>query len=418
MADAPPMPTDYHRAIVAQLQADEPELVRWFTSSRQRADQAEAVRLDLLKSTYRLERDAQPKLYAIVDALREQLQIKATITLYQAQTGAGLNASLAFLPGEAHVVLAGPMAEVLAENELRAVLAHELGHFVLFTIDDGIYLVISDLLNSLSHDAASGPMFAETARLYRLWTEIYADRWACRVTGDALAAIAALIKTETGVSDVNAESYLRQADEIFAKADERANQATHPESYIRARALKLWADRGDDAAPEIARMIQGPLRMDTFDLLSQKHTARRTRELLDLMLAPAWHRTDAVMTHASKFLPDFTQNGSLAPSTIDELKTDLDKSDATWRDYFCYVLLDFITVDRDLGDVALASAIVLARKLGLNERFIELANKELGMTKKAFAKIEKDAEAIVKTANSTEAISSKPSALSQKISNG
>ncbi|MSU80508.1 MAG: hypothetical protein EXS16_20770 [Gemmataceae bacterium] len=395
MADTHPLPTDYHRAIVAQLQTDEPELVRWFASSRQRTAQADAIRLDLLKSTYRLEREAQPKMYAIVDALRDQLQLTATVTLYQAQTGTRLNASLAYLPGEAHVILAGPMAEKLAENELRAVLAHELGHFVFFTIDEGIYLVISELLDSLSRDAASGPTFTETARLYRLWTEIYADRWACRASGDPLAAIAALIKTETGVSDVNAESYLRQADEILAKPDEHANQTTHPESYIRARALKLWAERGTDASADIERMIQGPMRLDQFDLLSQKRTARRTRELLELLLAPAWYRTDTVTTHAKRFVADFMPNGTIAPATIDELKRDADQAHASWRDYLCFVMLDFVTVDRDLGDVALASAIVLSRKLGLDERFIELAQKELGMTKKAFAKVEKDADGIL-----------------------
>ena len=56
-------------------------------------------------------------------------------------------------------------------------------------------------------------------------------------------------------------------------------------------------------------------------------------------------------------------------------------------------MLDFVTVDRDLGDVALAAAIVLARRLGIDKRFAELAQKELTLGKKAFAKIDKEAEA-------------------------
>jgi hypothetical protein len=65
------------------------------------------------------------------------------------------------------------------------------------------------------------------------------------------------------------------------------------------------------------------------------------------------------------------------------------------RDYLCYLLLDFTTVDRELGDVALSAAIVLARRLGIDKRFAELAQKELALGKKAFAKIDKDAEAIL-----------------------
>ena len=58
-------------------------------------------------------------------------------------------------------------------------------------------------------------------------------------------------------------------------------------------------------------------------------------------------------------------------------------------------MLDFATVDRDLGDVALSASIVLSRRLGIDKRFAELAQKELTLGKKAFAKIEKDAEAIL-----------------------
>jgi hypothetical protein len=58
-------------------------------------------------------------------------------------------------------------------------------------------------------------------------------------------------------------------------------------------------------------------------------------------------------------------------------------------------MLDFVTVDRDLYDVALAAVLVLSRRLGLKERFAELAQKELALGKKAFAKIDKDAEALL-----------------------
>src|SRR5437879_1944489 len=93
-----PAPTPYHHAIVAHLQTGEPGLWSWFASTRKRLEEADAVRLDLLKSAYRLESQAQPKLYDLANAVRERLGLGCTVTLYQAQTGSALNAALAYLP--------------------------------------------------------------------------------------------------------------------------------------------------------------------------------------------------------------------------------------------------------------------------------------------------------------------------------
>src|SRR4051794_16645657 len=108
-----PTPTQYHRGIVSHLRGTEPGLWNWFASTRKRLEEADAVRLDLLKSTYRLEPTAQPKLYDLTNGVCESIGLNCRVTLYQAQTGIALNASLAYLPGEAHVILAGPLADVL-----------------------------------------------------------------------------------------------------------------------------------------------------------------------------------------------------------------------------------------------------------------------------------------------------------------
>ena len=205
--------------------------------------------------------------------------LNAPITLYQAQTGTALNAALAYVPGEAHVILAGPLVEVLSAAELLAVLAHELAHFLLLDGWEGNYFVAGELLRSLSADASAGPAYFESARLFTLWTEAYADRWAAHLSIDVNAAISAFIKIETGLNEVSAESYLRQAEEIYAKGRASANQLTHPETFIRARALRLWAEQGDDSHAEIERMIAGPLHLGHLDLLGQKKMAERTRHL-------------------------------------------------------------------------------------------------------------------------------------------
>jgi hypothetical protein len=388
-----PRPLPYHHAIVEHLRVEEPGLWEWFASSQKRGEQAAAVRLDLLKSTYRLEPESQPTLYELANGVRERLRLSCSVTLYQAQTGNALNASLAYLPGEAHVILAGPLASVLSENELRAVLAHELAHFLLFEESQSAYLIAADLLRALAADPTAGTAASESARLYNLWTEIYADRWACHVSDDLTASVAALIKLETGLTEVSAESYLRQADEIFTKASIQSDHASHPEPYIRARALRLWSEQGDVAHAEIERMIEGGLNINRLDLLGQKRAANLTRRFLRTLLAPAWYHTETVIAHARHFFPDFAIEA--ATKDDDTLKIELDRGDASLRDYLCYVMLDFVTVDRDLGEVALSAALVAARRLGLDKRFGELAQKELALGKKAFARIDKDAEAIL-----------------------
>ena len=236
---------------------------------------------------------------------------------------------------------------------------------------------------------------------YGLWTEIYADRWAYHLCGELTSAIAALIKIETGLNAVSAESYLRQADEILSKSSAVTTGVSHPESYIRARALRLWTEQGNDAQIEIERMIEGGLNLHRLDFLGQARAADLTLQFLQTLLSPRWYQTEAVVAHAKRFFADFAFERGAINNT--SLKSELDRGDSSLRDYFCYLMLDFATVDRDLGDVALSACIVLARRLDIDKRFAELAQKELTMGKKAFAKIDKEAEAILAKTEATQA---------------
>jgi hypothetical protein len=410
-------PLPYHQGVVRALRDHQAELWAWFSAEKIRAERDESVRLDLLRSTYRLERDAHPALHAAASEAAARLSfdggtgLDEPIALYQAQGGLGLNASLAYVPGEVHLVLHGPVGERLAPLELRAVLGHELTHFLLLDRWRE-YHVASQILAALTQGEAADAAHRSTARRFNLYAEVYCDRGAYLASGDVAAVVAALVKIETGAAEASAESFLRQADEIFERGKDaaRAGGVTHPEAFIRARAVKLWAEapertggppsgpggtqppgRGGTQSPgpgetELERAIEGPLSLAELDLLGQEKVTALTRRLLAAFLRPDSLRSGALLAHARLFFEDYFPEG-WAPSAAGDprLADDLRGGDAKLLDYWCYVLLDLAAVDRDKGGAPLAAAFALAGELGLGDRFRALVGKELGKRRRELA---------------------------------
>ncbi|MCE9545001.1 MAG: M48 family metalloprotease [Planctomycetia bacterium] len=386
-------PLPYQEAIRDFLKAEEPEVWKWYASHKTQDAQADAVRFDLLKSTYRIDRDSQPALYTAAEDVAAQLSLDVPITIYQAQNPQGLNAALAFLPNEGHIIFQGPLATRLSEPELRALLAHELSHLLLWKSWGGEFLVADQILAALTHDRrAQMPHFA-SARLFGLYNEIFCDRGALFVVQDPLVVVSMLVKVHTGLETVSAESYIKQADEIFSRGAKRSGELTHPETFIRARAIALWHESRDEATLAIAEMIEGPLALNELDLLAQRRVAVLTRRVLDALLAPKWMQTESILAHARLFFDDYSPpDGAESKSDLpSETKTD----DTALIDYYCYLLMDFVTADRELDDLPLAAALSLAEQLGLKTRFVEIVRKELRLTKKQLDKIDKEKEKLV-----------------------
>jgi Zn-dependent protease with chaperone function len=390
----------YHEAILAYLQAEEAEVWNWYASHRVQAEQAEAVRFDLLKSTYRVDRAAQPAVYAAVEDTAQSLGLDVPITVYQAQNPQGLNASLAYVPDEAHIVLHGPVATKLADAEFRALLAHELSHFLMWRRWDGQYLVAEQILAAMTHDAlADTPHFA-AARLFALYNEVFCDRGSLLVVGDPLVVISALLKVQTQLDEVSAESFLHQAEEVFSRGGAKTDGLSHPEAFVRARAVKLWADGDPDADRKIKEMLEGAPELNKLDLLAQKTVAALTRRLIDVFLSRPWMQSEQVLAHARLFFEDYAPPESLLEdrTLADDLRTD----DRPMQDYYCYVLLDFVTADRDLEELPLAAAILLTEKLGLKDRFVEIVRRELRLRKKQLETIDQDKESLLAKANESD----------------
>ncbi len=389
-------PLPYHRCVVKFLKATEPELWNWAASAEVLDTQSDHIRTELLKAGYRLDADAHPELAAHVDIVAQRLGLTAPVTMYQASHEQAMNAMLLFIPGEAHLVFTGPILSILSDAEQEAIIAHELAHYLLWEADDGDYLVADRLLAAAANDPRSANSTEQTARKYRLYTELFADRGSLIGCGQLEASVSALVKAETGFHSVSAASYLRQAEEILSREQTTTKQIDHPELFIRARALKLWSDSSAELDKLLEDTLAGRYALDELDLLQQQEITDYTRRLIANLIQPKWFQTPSVMAHAKLFAPDIQPLKNPDPSFASNLRAVINKSDNSLQEYFAYLLLDFAALDQELEDLPLAATLEWGSHLGLSERFEKIVLKELSLTKKRITKLKTQAPEMLK----------------------
>lgn len=391
-----PEPLSYHCDVVAYLHAHENALWQWFGTSMTESKHQEGLRISLLKSCYHLDVGSQPALFTIAEEAAKSLGYSLPLTLWQAQNAPPIsNAALCFTPDEAHIIFSGPVISLLNTAELRSVIGHELAHHLLWTADAGDYLTADRLLDGTVGHPQAAPSHQQTFRRWRLYTEIFCDRGALVAAGNLETVIAGLVKVTTGLTQVSGAGYLAQADELFARAGAiRTDEVTHPETFIRARALRLWQERGPAAEAEIAAMIEGEAAFAELDLVGQARVTRLTRRLLEQMLRPRWFQTDATLRHARRFFADFAP----AVAADDVLANELQFADMQLRDYFGHLLLDFAAADPELDDLPLCAALGWAERLGLGAAFDKLVTRELKVKARELKKLKESATERLATA--------------------
>jgi len=378
-------PTPYHRALVEYLRTQEADLWRWFASTQAKQDYTNALRLALLKTTYRLDAEGHPELAQAVEEVKGRFGLDFPVTVYQAQQTTQLNAALYFIPGEGHVVLSGPLLATLNPVELRSVLGHELAHYLLWHQNGGEYLVADRLLQAIADDPRAAPSHGQSAHRYRLYTEVYADRGSLSAAQELHSVVSGLVKVETGLNHVSGASYLKQAEEVFTQANVKTEELSHPETFIRARALRLWAEGDAEVERQVAAMIEG--NGEALDLVGQARWSQLVQRFLEQLLRPKWFQTDAVLAHAKCFFSDFT------PATADDegLIAELAAESTKCQEWLNYILLDFAVVDPELEDLPLAAVWEWARKLGSEAGFEKMLVKELKMKARDLKKLKAEA---------------------------
>lgn len=368
----------YLPTLASFLQAQMPDAWQWFHSDRFTRDDIESVRLDLLRSTVRIDREKNDRVYGIVDAVATKLELGIPVTLYQVQNPSGWNAAAMPVTDHAHLLIEGPLLKEFSDEELTAVLSHELAHVLLWRIDDRRHRTTLRLLDALCSDTGVAEAHLESSRLCRLHTEVFCDRIACHVIGSPLPAIASLIKVGTQSSEVDPQAYLRQANEIFAAGKVKSDQVTHPELFIRARALQLWFDKKNNLDQAITQMIVGDVELERLDLIQRDKHCELTLRTIDAILRHEWLRTDAALAHARLF-NDKYQWKRLPTQDLESLSLEISKQHESIQKFIAYVLLDFATTERELEDLPLAASMDLAERFEISVLFREIARKELKM---------------------------------------
>ncbi|WP_125461868.1 MULTISPECIES: hypothetical protein [Rhodomicrobium] len=405
-ADLPPpeaMPArfgalPYHVAVAGHLRTGEAALWSWFESDQFSKRYSEMVKLELLKSTYRLTRADQPGLYAQADVALNALGLDLPVTVYQRQGGGdGANAALIFLPDEAAIMLMGNIAELLSEGETLALLGHELAHHRLYTLDGGQYFTAARLLDWCAEQPGCDAAFRETDRLYQLHTEIFADMGALHVTSDRDAVIASLIKVSTGLRSVTARSYLEQTSEILEGDKAGSEGVTHPELYIRAKALDLLA-ADPPRIGETEALVRGKIEAGRLDILGQHKLSTLSRELVDCLMVHPFMRGEYAANLAERYFPGY-RPAAVPSADHAAMAVEIAGLAKSCHDYLAFLLLDFATVDPDHGEAGLAWTLDLADRIGLFTVYEALARKELKRKKEDLTKLRRGAAEKIEKAN-------------------
>ena len=383
------VPLPYHLSVTDILEK-QTNVWKHFSKQKVKDDTVKSFKNELLKNTLRFSEEAEPELYAILNDCKIKLGLDIDIRLYHELNNTEINAGIVKLNDEAHIVFSGKILSLLNAEEKTAVIAHELSHILLYNGNNKKLETANNIVNMLGNNFRSTAGHYETARLFKLYTEIYCDRGAYLVNKNYNAIITCLVKIDTGLEHVNAEDYIKQANEIFAADSKTKTEGIlHLENYIRARALYLWHTNKETADTLIKEMIEGTATIDHLDLFAQQQIAEITHDLILIILSPKWIQSEKNIALAKEYFKDFDP----FKSTINtqNFKDRIQKLHETVKDYLAQVMYDFAVVDKEDTTINTGYLLELSKEFNLHDQLDIIIKKEQKLTTKKYLAIKKAA---------------------------
>ena len=269
----------YHRQLRQHLETTEPELWAWFAEVGHIGSEAiEQAELHLLKTTYRLDGGVHAVLDGVASLVASRLGLNQQVVLYQELDTGDRTARVIQLGERIHIVFSGDLLDLLTLDEQEAVIAHELAHVALQNREGAAYLILDQLISRADLEAMADDVITETARRLRLHTEVFADSVARQLVGELGPVVSSIVKVHTGLRDVDADAYLRQARQIIESDPSSSRGWTHPELHMRVACLAALDT--SDADGIVAQIIDGPDDLDRLDILGQLRIQEITGRVL------------------------------------------------------------------------------------------------------------------------------------------
>jgi hypothetical protein len=387
------------------LRQSEPQIWQWFSSEAGRRSLREAEHLYLLQAASEIIEQTHPELYRWARQAAATLNPDISIALYRYRH-AGPVAVTAMADAERiNVILPQQAEDTRPAEQWLATFGQALGPVGLWMPGTPERQVAKDAFAAVEGAEAASPVLRQSARRFRQYLEIFSDRTACVAAGARDAVVLTLARKVTGEVDVRVSDLLRQARERTRPGrSENSTVQTHQDLFLRLRALDLWWSQEPNLEDEIARLIEGQLSFDYMELSRQEEARRITRDLLDAVLEPHWMRREATLSHARRYFDNYQ------PGHVDRqrLAASLDGADDDFRDYAGYVMLDFVTADRQCREAALAHTLELSEAIGIKTAYLEMTRRELRLRKTQLQEIGQRAAELLAEAAARETVREQP----------
>ncbi len=216
-----------------------------------------SLRLLFLSDSVRVGETQFPHLYAMLRDACYILDLEKVPQMY-VQQDPRPNAMCIGLD-EPIIVVTTSLVELLDEEEMRAVVGHEVGHAL---SGHSVYRTILLFLTNLAMKIAWIPLgnvaIMTIVTALREWfrkSELSADRAGLLVGQDVHASMRGLMKLAGGnhIHEMNVDAFLAQAEEYESSGDLRDSvlkimnmlPRTHPFTTVRAAELKKWSESRD-----------------------------------------------------------------------------------------------------------------------------------------------------------------------------